>query len=267
MLGHMKSIKMSGLTRRLAATISQMRADEIEAARPFRMIMVSTAALAQVPVLLAPVAAFAAFALVAARTEQTFDATRLFSPLSLVILLAAPLFGTFEIVLNLQSSIACFDRIQKYLVAENRQDRRERRVGTGKPTRERFSSSSPIHSGPASDGNEQYRLERIQNSEINEHKDISFTTDIQLENVSFGWSSAGQPIVNNVNVTVARGEFLVLVGPVASGKSTLLKGLMGETPVSMGKVSVNQVPTSWCEQTPWIKVSQSTRTFVRIWPI
>lgn len=267
MLGQMKSIKMSGLAQRLATTISQMRAEEIRAAKPFRMIMVSTAALAQVPVLLAPVAAFAVFAAVAARTGQAFDATRLFSSLSLIVLLAAPLFGTFEVVLNLYSSMACFDRIQKYLTTEDREDPCTR--GVGDLQRGSEDIVSPV---PASQfvpiGNEHgHQLMRIPiSTETTLQKEPVSAADIHLENASFGWSRGGQFAVNRVNMTVARGQFVVLAGPVASGKSTLLKGLLGEVPAFAGHLTIAQTRTSWCEQTPWLKVSRDSclSGFVRV---
>ncbi|KAK9776692.1 putative P-loop containing nucleoside triphosphate hydrolase protein [Seiridium cardinale] len=251
MLGHMKSIKMSGLAQKLASSISQMRREEIQAARPFRMIMVSTAALAQVPVLLSPVAAFAVFAGVAAKTGETFQATTLFSSLSLIILLAAPLFGTFETIVNLQSSMACFDRIQKYLSEPTRQDRRERLLRSPAS----LSSSREPHmeadvKANASNGIELAHALRQLASGL-PAQPSSF--HVHLEDSCFGWSKDEPCIVKNVNVAVMESQMLVVVGQVASGKSTLLKGLLGECPVVTGNVRISQVRTSWCDQTPWIQ--------------
>lgn len=105
MLGHMKSIKFSGLASKLSASVAQMRVDEMTAAQPFRTISVCSASLAQISVLLSPVAAFAVFAIVALGTGETFEATRLF------FLLASPLFVTFEV-------------IQEYLCREPRHENR-----------------------------------------------------------------------------------------------------------------------------------------------
>ncbi|KAK6081032.1 ABC multidrug transporter [Seiridium cupressi] len=256
MLGHMKSIKMSGLAQMLASSISQMRREEIQAARPFRMIMVSTAALAQVPVLLSPVAAFAVFVGVAAKTGETFQATTLFSSLSLIILLAAPLFGTFETIVNLQSSMACFDRIQKYLSEPTRQDQREillRSAASLSANREPHTEA--VVKANASNGIELAHALRPLASGLPAQLS-SF--HVHLEDSCFGWSKGEPCIVKNVNVAVMESQMLVVVGQVASGKSTLLKGLLGECPVVTGNFRIAQVRTSWCDQTPWIQ-NQSIR--------
>ncbi|KAK6085810.1 ABC multidrug transporter [Seiridium cupressi] len=243
MLGHMKSIKMSGLAQMLASSISQMRREEIQAARPFRMIMVSTAALAQVPVLLSPVAAFAVFVGVAAKTGETFQATTLFSSLPLIILLAAPLFGTFETIVNLQSSMACFDRIQKYLSEPTLQDQREillRSAASLSANREPHTEA--VVKANASNGIELAHALRPLASGLPAQLS-SF--HVHLEDSCFGWSKGEPCIVKNVNVAVMESQMLVVVGQVASGKSTLLKGLLGECPVVTGNFRIAQVPNQF----------------------
>src|ERR671919_1932911 len=59
---------------------------------------------------------------------------------------------------------------------------------------------------------------------------------IRAEGVSFSYGSA--PVVEDVDLTVARGEFVALVGPNGSGKSTLLRVLLGALRPSTGSVRV-----------------------------
>ena len=44
--------------------------------------------------------------------------------------------------------------------------------------------------------------------------------------------------LNNINLTVKKGEFIFLVGPSGSGKSTVIKLLIREIPVSSGSVFI-----------------------------
>lgn len=49
---------------------------------------------------------------------------------------------------------------------------------------------------------------------------------------------AGGPILNDINLSVGRGEFVSLIGPSGCGKSTMLKLIAGLTPVSAGKLAI-----------------------------
>lgn len=52
--------------------------------------------------------------------------------------------------------------------------------------------------------------------------------------VSYGTT----PALNNVNLVVADGEFLGIMGPNGGGKSTLLKAVLGITPITKGKITI-----------------------------
>jgi zinc transport system ATP-binding protein len=57
---------------------------------------------------------------------------------------------------------------------------------------------------------------------------------IEARGVSFAYGST--PIIDGVDLTVARGEFVALVGPNGSGKSTLLRVLLGVLHTARGSV-------------------------------
>ncbi|KAK8059612.1 hypothetical protein PG996_009542 [Apiospora saccharicola] len=238
--------------QRRVAAINQMRADEINAAAPFRLISSLSAIIAQVPVLLAPVATFAFFAVISLRTGQTFEATNVFSYLSFIIILAAPLFGTLEAILTAFSTLACLERIQNYLNKPPHRDRR--RMGVLSPT--------PGHTqgyavrGPRQDSHsaldDAIELADISARHTSLQQHASDSHDIQLQNASFGWTHDDNFVVKNVNFVAEKSQFVLLAGPVASGKSTLLKGLLGEAPFTSGTVTISRHKISWCDQTPWL---------------
>ncbi|KAJ3526432.1 hypothetical protein NM208_g11192 [Fusarium decemcellulare] len=237
MIGHIKSIKMSGLAHSLFNAVTSLRADEIKASRPFRVVSSITSSIAQAPLLLSPIVAFALFQGAAAKPSQTLDATRLFSALSLIILLAQPLFWMFEVVLDLSAAFGAFERIETFLSQESRRD-----------TRQALLEAVPRiiqH-----DDTNHIELQGLRNNN---------STDMVIEaaGTSISWSEA-RPLLRDITFTVRRGQLALLLGPVASGKTTLLKALLGEVPHVSGRIALSNERLAWCEQTPWL-VNQTIR--------
>lgn len=52
-------------------------------------------------------------------------------------------------------------------------------------------------------------------------QDFSFKDEITFKNVSFSYH--GEPVLNNINFSIKKGETVGIVGPTGSGKSTLIK--------------------------------------------
>ncbi|MBO3462934.1 phosphonate ABC transporter ATP-binding protein [Aetokthonos hydrillicola Thurmond2011] len=54
-------------------------------------------------------------------------------------------------------------------------------------------------------------------------------------------ASLNRPIINGVNCSINRGEFVVLLGLNGAGKSTLLRSLVGLVPLNKGIIEINGV--------------------------
>jgi ABC-type Mn2+/Zn2+ transport system ATPase subunit len=61
---------------------------------------------------------------------------------------------------------------------------------------------------------------------------------IKLEDVSTVYEGESRPAIKNINLTLKRNELVYIVGPNASGKTTLLETINGLLPPFRGKVSV-----------------------------
>ncbi|KAK1988940.1 ABC transporter [Colletotrichum cereale] len=242
MIGHIKSVKMSGLTQKLSQTLADLRLAEMKAATPFRIIGAITSAIAQVPLMLSPVVAFAMYTAIASRTGQTLDATKLFAALSLIILLASPLFWMFEVVLDMSAALACFNRIEKYLSEPPRTEYRS------------FPSASRLEAHSAgTDGSSQgVQLQDLKHPDLVLRGRPSRGPAVLMKTASLSWKSDADPILSNLDFEVQNGQLVMLVGPVASGKSTLLQGLLGELPHVTGTIELSSHRISWCEQSPWL---------------
>jgi zinc transport system ATP-binding protein len=61
-------------------------------------------------------------------------------------------------------------------------------------------------------------------------------TVIHLENVSVCYKNT--PAIEQVNLTVERGDFLGIMGPNGGGKTTLVKAVLGLVPLSGGSITI-----------------------------
>ncbi|POM72838.1 ABC Superfamily, partial [Phytophthora palmivora] len=75
---------------------------------------------------------------------------------------------------------------------------------------------------------------------------------IVIENGTFAWNENADPVLTDINLTVKKGDLVVVYGPVGSGKSSLCSALLGEMEKARGKVSVNG-KVAYYSQQPWIQ--------------
>lgn len=81
---------------------------------------------------------------------------------------------------------------------------------------------------------------------------------VRVDNASFAWTPSGSPNetssrgqLRNVNITIRKGELVALIGPVGSGKSTLMSALLGELHKESGEVTVVG-KVAYVPQVSWI---------------
>lgn len=61
---------------------------------------------------------------------------------------------------------------------------------------------------------------------------------IRLENVTYSYDADRKPALENVNLTIPRGEFASIVGPNGGGKTTLIRLILGLLKPQIGTVSL-----------------------------
>ncbi|MEM2083326.1 MAG: ATP-binding cassette domain-containing protein [Nitrososphaerota archaeon] len=87
---------------------------------------------------------------------------------------------------------------------------------------------------------------------------------IEIENLSFRYTTSDRKILDNINMVVNEGEFILLIGPSGCGKTTLCKCLNGLIPhfhqgIMEGKVIVNNYNVA--ETPPYILASSIGMVF------
>lgn len=81
-----------------------------------------------------------------------------------------------------------------------------------------------------------------------------------MQNAAADWNEAlwdtsdsdekSRPTLNNVNVSLPKGKLIGIVGPVGSGKTSLLHAFLHELPLQSGSIKINGT-ISYASQEPW----------------
>jgi hypothetical protein len=159
------------------------------------------------PLTISPVATFAGAVLIArVYNQRMFTVAEFFTALSLITLLTDPLGYLLGVFSQYAAAVACFDRIQKYLLLPDRIDMR-------KP------------------------ITLIDNSVV-------------IEEATF--KSNSRIFLIDINLQIPRGSLTIITGPVASGKSMLLKSILGEFFTINGSIFVEN-NIAFCDQESWIR--------------
>lgn len=90
------------------------------------------------------------------------------------------------------------------------------------------------------------QLQQVKNSRNNDQ--------LQLHNVSITLPGAATPICRDFSLSIPRGAFTVVVGLTASGKSQLLKVLLGEVRRNHGDLFIERATAlAYCDQNVWLR--------------
>lgn len=220
----MKNLKISGLTTPISDVVQQLRVDELKAGSRFRKLSVTASMIAFIPLLLSPVMTFVV-------AQRSLDAAKLFTSFSYLLLLADPLRMIFQLIPQFLAALACLGRIQAFLAGETRHDVRK--------------VLARITNSAASDS------EKVPEPDLHlSDQSALLAPAISIRNGYFGWT-VEKIVLSNIQIDVPRSSLTIIVGPIACGKSTLTKALLGELPVSEGTIEMSTVfaRIGFCDQT------------------
>ncbi|KAK0609555.1 P-loop containing nucleoside triphosphate hydrolase protein [Bombardia bombarda] len=215
-LGHIKDLRVSGMTGPAAALLQHEREDEIRVGERSRMLVVTSASLSQLPHAVAPALAFAF-------GPHVLNQARAFTALTYLSLLTSPLMTVLQILPITAACIACLRRTKLFLMQDGRVDGR--------------------------------LLEAVDNLHVHDRVE-SRSTDMEsalvvVEDGCFSWTIENL-ILSKINLCLPKSSITFVVGPVASGKSTLCRALLGEVPYVQGKVVLRSDKLGYCDQVPFL---------------
>ncbi|GKT64976.1 ABC multidrug transporter [Colletotrichum tofieldiae] len=207
---------MLGLSDIVANTIQNLRVTELDLSKQYRRLLTIQTFIAAI----APLATFATFVIVSKSTGQPLNTESAYASLSLIYLLSNPLVVMFRTIPFISAALACFSRIQNYLLSESCTDYRL-------PLSER--DHHPRQDGEKGD------------------------TLVAISGASFGWAPGKPDSLNDITVNIRRSCFTFVVGPVGSGKSTLMRAILGEVPLRAGSIHADPSNIAFVGQEPWIQ--------------
>jgi ATP-binding cassette subfamily C (CFTR/MRP) protein 1 len=194
-----------------------------------------------------PAVTFAAYA-IAQKTSggSQFNVTQAFTTLSLLNLLVQPVMDLTIAWTTLSSGLACLDRIQAFLLKENREDYR---ILLSHSDNASFASRMSTE-----------KLEKFEQQKRTEQPENLENPVIKIRGGCFGWKKdLTSAIIKDIDLDIMPGELTLIVGPVASGKTTLLEAIVGEARIFSGSVEIT-VPEeiAYCGQDAWL-LNQSVK--------
>ncbi|CAF2642751.1 unnamed protein product [Rotaria sp. Silwood2] len=88
---------------------------------------------------------------------------------------------------------------------------------------------------------------QLSNSSINEKQ----KGNIMISSASFSWFNE-MPCLSLSDLIIEQGTFVAIVGPVGSGKSSLLAAVLGEMNLINGQLNTNRSSFAYVAESPWI---------------
>ncbi|KXL50255.1 MAG: hypothetical protein FE78DRAFT_533189 [Acidomyces sp. 'richmondensis'] len=215
-INQMKSVKMAGMSSSIHATMSRLRRGEIETSKKLRWILVLYNASANALGIFSPVAVLMVFALLAQRNGATLDAKTAFTSTALLTLVTHPANMIMTIIPRAVAAKVGFERIQAFLLEPNLPDSRTKSHG----------GVTKQHLG----------------------NDIA----VRLQNATVRLIPTQPPIFEQINLTVKRGCTTVCLGFTGSGKTALVRTVLGDIALSSGTLEVQTPRIAVCMQRPWL---------------
>lgn len=217
---------MLGLSETVLEMLTNLRRADVDAGVFLRKLMIWITLVSNAMFQLTTLTTYVTFAaiILIKNDGETLDLNNLYGSLSALKLFAAPFTLVLQSLPALQIAQASLERIESFLKGE---------ISPKEDAPESISSSDP-------EGMELLPL------------NVSHTKGvITLDKATFAINN--QPLLFDVTTQFSPGTFSMIVGKVGSGKSVILRSLVGETSLTSGQFHPFTSGTAFCDQQVWLR--------------
>ncbi|PYH35599.1 P-loop containing nucleoside triphosphate hydrolase protein [Aspergillus neoniger CBS 115656] len=226
-IGSIRGIKMLGISSFVQGRICDLRDAELQRAQGARMLLMWRNVVANIPQIAGPILTFTVFTMLSG--SDVITSTNAFTVLALIALVTQPIQVFVHGITQVGVALGCFRRIQDYLLLPEVEASRMSYNSDELHTMDRVVSGS------------EYQLEALPIR----------GRCLSLQNASFQYADTTTPILTGVNIVLNHSTLTIVAGPTGSGKSSLLKGIIGAVPRIAGSHPEN-VGMAYCAQEPWL---------------
>lgn len=164
--------------------------------------------------------------------KQGLDSVRLYPVLVLLTLIGDALMLILQTTPQLGTAAACFERVGDFLLLDERVDPRHLHLSDDCASSDSGSCEKTFTA-----------YTKVKGAKLHV---------INIRGANIAAAKDADPVLKNVNLTVSESGLFMAVGAVGSGKSVLLRTLLGETFLLAGKVEMQQSTIAFCDQKSWL---------------
>ncbi|KAF4440782.1 hypothetical protein F53441_12190 [Fusarium austroafricanum] len=226
-----KSIKQMGASGAVKYMLEGERLSEIKLSKRFRLQLIALVTLSFTSLTMLPALGLSVHNATADKPpgQQILSAQTAFQVMTLFNIVSSSIQDCTSHVMALMVGLGSLQRIESFLNQHTWTDPRKH-LGDG---------------GAITDDND---------SGISTEKHVGNEVAVRLQNVDAKWTDDGESVIKDATFDVPAHGLTVIAGPTGSGKSTMLRVILGDLAPSSGTVSVStgDSQVAFCDQTPWI---------------